>query len=404
MKTCFRISVVMVLLLIVHGVALGCDSSQHKGQCSHKASQVMPNAQAVFSEVEQLIQNDYVEPEVTEDDLWTGAIDGMLDRLIQHSDKKINTLLSPEELKKLSEGLKGEFAGIGVVIKQVEGVAFVVKAIEGGPAVGADIKAGDRILSVDGLSITGLPLEAVVGKIRGPVDSKITLLVQRDTDEREISLTRAPVRVDPVVGTLLEGDVGYIRIISFADETIKTLDDTYTALVAKGAKRLVLDLRDCPGGAFESSVAVTERFLPKGTTITYLKDRKGEEKYYKSGKGTKYELPMVVLVNGGTASGGELVAAALADNGRARLVGERTFGKGTVESVHELSNGWGVKLTTALFYSPDGENWQGSGIMPDFVAGTGDKEWETPSAYEPVDPNADAQLQTALSVLQLNGK
>ncbi|TNF33300.1 MAG: S41 family peptidase [Deltaproteobacteria bacterium] len=365
-------------------------------------ARAMPDAHKVFDEAVRLIDAKYVDGARPDDQLWTAALEGVLDRLVQVEGVTINALLSPADLAELRRGLAGSIVGVGVVIEPFEQVLFVKQVIPGGPAADAGVQAGDRILAVDGASVRGLSLADAVDRIRGPKDSKITLMLQRDTEEWEATLTRAPVRVDSVFGQLLDGGLGYVRIDAFGAHTVARLDAVLAELKAKGPKGLVLDLRGCPGGRLEVAVEVADRFLDRGETVVTLARRGGKSDVHRAKvAATVPGVPIAVLVDHESASGAEILAAALTDHRRAILVGERTLGKGSVEELLELSNGWALKLTVARMVSPNGTSWHATGLAPGFPVGA--QGWKDPgyTVSASADPDHDAQLKAAMSLLQM---
>lgn len=355
----------------------------------------VPDAQATFNEIKALIEDNYVD-EVSQDALWTGAIQGMMGSLLQMEGHPTNQLMTPAELEQLKVGISGEISGIGVMIQDVSGILVITDLIDGGGAAAAGLLADDRILAIDGERIKGMSLAEVAGRIRGPVDTTVSLLVQRDTEEWEVEVSRSRVAVPHVWSDLLDGGVGIVGIDSFTDRTAEEVSQQVEALMDRGAHQLVLDLRRCPGGLLDSAVEVAGMFLPKGATIMSI-DWSGEadrDVRAVKRKGAFADLPLVVLIDRNSASGAEIVAAALADNDRALLLGETSFGKGTVEKIFDLESGWAVKLSVAYFYAPDGTSWRGKGLTPDLPI-TGASEGQA------VTPQDDPVVQAARSVLRM---
>jgi carboxyl-terminal processing protease len=368
------------------------------------AAKPVPNAKAVFQEVLRLISEKYVDANLSEDEQWTGAIEGVLGRLIQLKEHKVNSLIDPESLKEMTAGLKGQVSGVGIVIAKVEDVVYVREVLPGSSAARASIKAGDRILAIDGKSLRGLSMTEIVNRIRGKNGTTVTLLVQRETENWNETLERRALHIDSVTGELLPDGVGYLRIANFTEGTAASLDARLASLSQGGAKRLVLDLRDCPGGLFDAALAVAERFLSPGDRILSLRRRAGNEEWKTVKKSYPHaKTPVVVLVNHGTASGAEIVAGALSQNGRATLVGDTTLGKGTVEQILELSGGWALRLSLARFYSPKGESWQGKGLTPDFLLPAAEKT-ERSVVRSKVSMEHDPQLKAAVSVLRFGAR
>ena len=360
----------------------------------------MPDAKEAFAEIAELIEADYVDGPLSEDALWTAAIDGVMSHLIQHGDHPINTLMSPEEVAELKIGTSGQLVGIGVMIERVADVVVIRGAIPGGPAEAAGLQAGDRILGVDDQRLKDMSLREVVDLIRGKEGSSVELFVQRDTEEWTASLIRGTIAVRNVETTMLSDDLGYLRIRGFAENTTAEFDDAMAALAEEGMQRMILDLRGCPGGMLESALDVSERLLPAGLRVVSMKSRDGEVEHLETESEDPWEsLPLVVLTGPHTASGAEILAEALSHHERARVVGEPTFGKGTVERVHELSHGWAVKLSVSRFLGPDGAPNLGVGVRPDLLV-PGDEATKKHVPVADLDPDADHQLSAAMELLE----
>lgn len=330
-----------------------------------KAPRTMPGAKAAFEAVTELVAKEYVDGPLDEDALWTAATEGVLGRLVQLEGHPINTLLSPQELQELMIGTKGRLVGVGIMIERVADVVVVREVIAGGPAETAGLKAGDRILGIDGERVGALDLPEIVDRIRGEEASTVELFVQRDTEEWNETITRGQVEVASVEAVMIDDARGYLRIGSFGANTVAEIDARLEELRAAGMKGLVLDLRECPGGLLEPALAVADRFLAPGATILTVTDRSGaEEAHVASEEHPWQSLPLAVLVGPSTASGAEILADALREHGRATLLGEATMGKHTVEAIHELGNGWAAKVSIRRFQSASGESRQGHGVVP----------------------------------------
>ncbi len=360
--------------------------------------EVMPDAEAKFYEVLELIDNEYVDGPLGRDELYTAALEGVMDRLIQHPHAEINALLSPRELEELHAGTAGSIVGIGVAIELVADVVVVREVIAGGPAEAAGLKPGDRILGVNGKRINATPLLEVVGEIRGEAGTTVDIFVQRDTEEWTETLTRGEVEIEAVHHRMLDARVGLLRIDAFSETTEAQVDAALASLLDEGAEALVLDLRHCPGGLLESALAVSSRFLAPGQRIVSMQGKDGDTKQIDAeGDHPWSDRPLSVLVGPYTASGAEILASALAHHGRARLVGQATKGKGTVESVHKLDNGWAVKLTVKRLFSPDGQARHGRGIEPHFIVAGNEATMKGP--FDQVTLEADPQLRAAAELL-----
>jgi carboxyl-terminal processing protease len=356
---------------------------------------VMKGSKAAFDEMVALIGKHYVDGGLSEDELWTGAMEGVLGRLVQHPQHPINVLLPPTELKELFIGTKGKLVGVGVQISTVADVVVINAVVPDSPAEKAGLLAGDRILGVDGERIRGADLASVVEKIRGEDGTPVDLFVQRDTDEWNQTITRGAVQFLSVESTMI-GTIGYLRISSFSERTAAELDAHLTEMSSRGMTGLVLDLRMCPGGLLETSVDVAGRFMPKGTRVLSVVGRDGETKSFDIEWAYQWTgLPMAVLVGPKTASSAEVLASALSEHDRAPTIGEATMGKGTVESIHEIGEGWAVKLTQARILSPNGEGRHEHGLRPDVAI----PNPETIAAVSQLDPATDPPLAAAIDLV-----
>jgi carboxyl-terminal processing protease len=359
----------------------------------------MPQARAAFDEITALVSARYVDGGFDEEALWTAAAEGVLAKLIQSSAHPVNQLLSPDELGELEAGVKGRLSGIGVVIEKQGEVLVVRDALKGGPAARAGMIAGDRILGVDGERVAAVDLPTVVGKIRGAKGTKVELFVQRDTEEWTVPVVRDDIEVPSVEARTLADGVGYLRIGAMGQSTAEHLDAALAGLRHDRVASLVIDLRGCPGGWFEAATAVAERFVPAGAELVRVRDRDGhDESITARSAGAWMGTPMVVLVGADTASGAEVIAAALREHANATLVGAPTVGKTTIESIHKLSNGWALKLSEKRFVLADGS--KGS-VRPDVpIVPT---ERERAPAMDAIDPSNDPPLATAIELLRGRG-
>jgi len=337
-----------------------------------------------FTEVFGKIKSDYVEP-VEDKKLITEAINGMLTGLDPHS-----AYLDAEAFKDLKVGTQGEFGGLGIEVGMEDGFVKVVSPIEDTPAFVAGIKSGDLIIKLDETPVKGLTLNDAVKRMRGKPGTKITLTVLRkgETKPLIITLTRAVIKIQSVKSKLVEPGYGYIRITQFQEHTGENMAkalETFYKQNKEPLKGLVLDLRNDPGGLLNGAVAVSAAFLPKDALVVYTEGRTedakmrltaSKENYLHSATqedylknlppGTK-NVPMVVLVNGGSASASEIVAGALQDHKRAIIMGTQTFGKGSVQTVLPLGNNTAIKLTTSRYFTPNGRSIQAKGISPDIA-------------------------------------
>lgn len=319
----------------------------------------------LFSEVLSSLQKNYVEPTKSKELIY-GAVKGMLNTLDAHS-----AFMPPEVYKEMQVDTKGEFGGLGLQIGTKENKLVVIAPIEGTPADVAGIKPGDVILKVDDQVLTkDTSLMDAVNKMRGERGSKVVLTIQRDQVANPLvfELVRDIIRIQSVKSKVLEPGIGYIRLTQFQEQTARDLSKAISKLRESNIHSLILDLRNNPGGLLTSAVEVTEQFLDSGKLVVFIKGRDGKrDEYLSSNAGALKEIPLIVLVNEGSASASEIVSGALQDWGRAVVVGTQTFGKGSVQTILPLSDGSALRLTTAKYYTPKGRSIQNTGIDPDIV-------------------------------------
>ena len=334
-----------------------------------------------FTEVFGAIKSFYVEP-VGDDKLFNGAISGMVANLDPHS-----SYLDAEAFKELRVGTQGEFGGLGIEVGTEDGFVKVISPIEDTPAAKAGVKAGDLIVKIDDKPTKGMSLSDAVNLMRGKPKTEIRLTLLRKDVEKpiEVKIIRDVIRVQSVKYKMLDDGIGYVRITQFQEHTGEYLVKAINTLQAKTPmKGLVLDLRNDPGGLLNAAVGVSAAFLPQNTLVVstdgrtedsqrklvagpedYLRGR--EKDYLKELSPIAKTVPMIVVVNGGSASASEIVAGALQDHGRAKVLGTQTFGKGSVQTILPLNNNTAIKLTTARYYTPNGRSIQAKGIEPDYV-------------------------------------
>lgn len=339
---------------------------------------------SALADVFERIKRAYVKP-VDDKTLLEGAMRGMVQQLDPHSD-----YLNAESLKHLREATDGEFGGIGIEVGLQNNRLTVISPIDGTPASQAGLKPHDMIMSINGKRTDGMSLEAAVAIMRGPIGQSLTLsiLSQGSNAPRTVTLKRAGIRSNSVQAHREAGDIGYLRISQFQTRTGADLHKALLALRQPApVTGLVLDLRNNPGGVLQGAVEVTSAFVDEGLVVyTQGRLKESNTRYPVSRNADESSLPMVVLVNEGTASAAEIVAGALQDHGRAVIMGTDTFGKGSVQSVLPLDNGAGLKLTTALYYTPNGRSIQAEGIRPDIYVAPGQV---TESSMVPMRREAD---------------
>lgn len=314
----------------------------------------------VFLKTLVTVRDNYVEP-VDSEKLFDGATTGMVKSL----GDPYSAYLDKKSFSEITDLTDGVFGGIGVVLGKKDNDFVVVAPMEGTPGDEAGIKAGDKILAVDGTSVDGMQLEDVVGKIRGKQGTEVELkLADANGNERTVRVIRGDIKVESVGGEMLEGtNIGYIRISVFNEQTGNDFAKKYMELEKQGMQALVLDLRHNPGGILGECVKVAQYIVPKGTVVS-IKDRNGNT-FVEESNLEKVKYPLAVLVDHGSASAAEIVAGAVQDTGAGKLFGVQTFGKGSVQSVYKLSDNTGLKLTTAKYYTPSGRSIHGTGIKPD---------------------------------------
>jgi carboxyl-terminal processing protease len=355
-----------------------------------------------FGTVKDTLLKNYYADGITEDDLYRAATAGMLEKL-EPKMKKWNRLLSAKEIAELKNDLKGEVVGIGVHIAfdPASGYADVLAALPGSPSEKSGILAGDKIVTVNGKLYKGMRMKDVVAEIRGKAGEPVTLSILRGDKLLPFTVTRERVLYDQPSHALLADGLGYVHIPSFTEKTPVQVKEALDDLAKKSAQALVVDLRQNPGGSFDSAVATAELFLADGTGIVTLKKKgKDEEKHVAKGRGVLTSLPIAVLVSNGTSSGAEFVTGALREGRHARIVGQHTMGKWSVQSLDDLPNGYAFKYTVSLFKTPSGKSYEGTGLAPDVEVSMDDRELARANAAKPADRLAvDVQLRTAKELL-----
>ena len=323
------------------------------------------NKLKIFSEVLSLIESNYVES-VESDTIINGAIRGMVKALDPHT-----SYLPPASYKEMQVETTGKFGGLGIEISIRDGVLTVVSPIEETPAFKVGIKAGDKIIKIEEESTLDMTLQDAVSLLRGETGSPVTITIFRDSFKapKEFTIVRAIIKVRSVVHKLYKKDIGYIKIRSFSKNTSVDLDKALAELEKKEISKLILDLRNNPGGLLNQAVEVADRFLNQENLIVYTKGRSDAQnmRFTSHDKVAGVSYPLIVLVNSGSASASEIVAGALQDLNRAIILGTPTFGKGSVQTIIPLSDGSALRLTTARYYTPSGRVIQENGIEPDII-------------------------------------
>lgn len=357
---------------------------------------------AVLCETYAQIKGDYVD-EVTDEQLVDGAVRGMIEYGLEDP---YSGYLPPSQYGEALEDLSGEFSGIGAEVGMENTVEpqdlssctvvtatcamVVISPLDGSPAEQAGLRAGDRILAIDGNSTAGESVNSLVFEVRGEAGTDVTLTVERGDERLDITITRAVIDLQEVSAELLDGGIGYIRLTSFTDRSPGLFRDALQSLLDQGADGIAFDLRGNPGGYIVAAQGIGSEFVASGGLLfTVESDGNVQEWRSENGILQSSEVPVVVLVDGGSASASEIVAAALQENGRATILGEPTFGKNTVQIWNNLPNGGGLRLTTDRWFTPDHNSVAPDGVQPDVVV------------VAPADPtsSADPQLDRAVEIL-----
>jgi carboxyl-terminal processing protease len=348
------------------GFAACVVSIRLSGSWSLFPSRDLDRSTGYYREVLKTVNENYVDPDAAGFDALTRhSIHGMVETLDPHSE-----YLESKDNQELEEDLDGEYGGIGVEVEMRKGAFAVIAPIPGSPGDRAGIAQGDLIESIDGKPVDhGLPMDKVVDKLRGKPRTHVRVGLLRPSDGKrlDLDLIREVVKVISVRGArVIDSATGYIQVTEFSDHTGEQFDDALNGLLAKGIDSLVIDLRNNPGGLLDAAVEVAEPFFKKGDLIVYTEGRRpaDEEKYFSETEGTPVKIPVAVLINGDTASAAEIVAGALKDTGKAVVVGERSYGKGSVQTIFKLKNGEGLRLTTAHYFTPSGVMINAHGVAP----------------------------------------
>ncbi|MEO7601522.1 MAG: S41 family peptidase [Gammaproteobacteria bacterium] len=368
MNTTFRNLLILSLgLMLGLSLAIGRGVLAQREDAAVAASPLPLEELRTFTEVFAKIKSDYVEP-VEDKTLLEYAIRGMLSGLDPHS-----SFLDAKDFQELQIGTTGEFGGLGLEVGMEDNLVKVISPIDDTPAQRGGVQAGDLIIRLDDTPMQGVALNEAVNMMRGKVGTNITLTILRKGEEKplQITLTRAVIKVKSVKTQMLEPGFGYVRVSQFQGQTGTNMVDAISKLKEENGgalKGLVLDLRNNPGGVLGAAVAVSDAFLEKGL-IVYTQGRANDSelKFNATPEDVLKGAPLVVLVNSGSASASEIVAGALQDQKRAIVMGEKTFGKGSVQTVLPMTNDSAVKLTTARYYTPSGRSIQAEGIVPDMV-------------------------------------
>jgi len=395
-----KIAFFVVAIMLIASFSMGGYEAPKDPKLNSKED--LYNQVELFSDAISVIRSEYVD-EVDSKKAIYGALRGMLSSLDDYSQ-----FMDIDEYKELTSEAKGEYGGIGVEITLKDGILTVITPMAGTPAEAAGIKPGDKIVRINGKTTENITLNDSVKIMRGDPGSQITLTIWRDKDEKilDIPMKRAKIKIDSIKDAyLIEGKTGYIRLVEFQEHCARDLETALKKLEKEGMDSLILDLRNNPGGLLESAIDVSEKFLPMDKIIVSTKSRSPSQNavYKSSGILTHREYPLVVLVNEGSASASEIVAAAIQDNKRGVVLGAKTFGKGFVQTVIPLKDNSALRLTTAAYLTPSGKSISKQGVMPDVVVEQEDlKNKKKPSSdiFEKLENGKPAKKRDALTELK----
>lgn len=364
---------------------------------SSEAQASMDDIENKLKSLQELINqyyyySDEVDMNMIADEIYSAYINGLED--------KYSAYYTADEMTSRLESVNGSYCGIGAVVSQYDsGEVVILLPYEGSPAAEAGLRQGDIILSIDGTSLTGMELDSAVAVVKGEEGSSAVFKVKREEEEFEVTITRRQVDIPTVSSEIKEGNIGYIQITSFELATVDQFTQAVDKLIEQGAKGIVFDLRDNGGGALDAVLDMLDYLLPEGL-LMYVEDKYDNRKNYTSDKNCADEkIPMAVLINGKSASASEVFTGALQDYERAKIFGTKSYGKGVVQNLIPLSDGSGIKITIAEYFTPKGRNFDGNGIDPDEVV-------ELPQEKEAYDENGylkegyDTQLNAAVKYLK----
>lgn len=351
------------------------------GQVKHKTGEIEALINAYYL--------DEIDGQQVEDTMYTGMVAGL--------DDPYSVYYSKEELESMEEATAGEYSGIGATLSQDPETKeiSVVSCFTGTPAEEAGLLPGDVITGWNGSPVSDMELSELVSKIKTDPDEHLTLSIERDGEELEVELTRRAVEIPTVEYEMLEDQIGYIRLLEFDEVTAQQFEDAMSDLEIQGMEKLIIDVRNNPGGVLQTVCDMLDQLLPEGM-IVYTEDKNGKRTEYTSDEEHQFTKPLAVLVNGNSASASEIFAGAVQDYGIGTIVGTTTFGKGIVQKIFYLSDGTGLKLTVAKYYTPKGHDIHKKGIRPDVEVELN----EVLQNQSSISHEEDNQLQKAISVLQ----
>lgn len=386
------LSWVFLAVLLVGNLFIGARLYSQEADSGERESAY--DHMALFTTAMEQIRRNYVDEDKTAyKDLIYGAMKGMLQSLDSHS-----AFMDPDMFSDMKEDTSGHFGGLGIVISMRNNVLTIVAPMEDTPGSRAGLLSGDHIVEIEGESTEGITLQEAVRKLRGPPDTDVTIkIVRPETSEiEEHTITRAVIAIDSVKDAeFIDEGIGYIRITQFNNPTGDDLKAALSDLREQGLEGLVLDLRNNPGGLLTAAIEVAQQFIPRGDLIVYTQGRDDRriQRYTSRERRPASDFPIVVLINEGSASASEIVAGALQDHRRAILVGEKTFGKGSVQSVLPLDDGSALRITTAKYYTPSERVIHDRGIEPDIVVSIPPEDWRALLIKRSRPENAEIELE-----------
>ncbi|MEN6316059.1 MAG: S41 family peptidase [Clostridiaceae bacterium] len=348
-----------------------------------------------FNEVRKILKEDYY-LEVDENKLVEGAVGGLAESLKD----PYTVYFNKDQMKSFMEKSEGSYVGIGVTVNtDVNGLLTIIEPFENSPAQQAGMQKGDKIVKVDNKDVTGISDEnMIISLIKGKENTKVKITVYRPDEDKylQFDVVRKRIKASNIKSEIINGNIGYIKLVMFDSEIADYFRNDLEKMLKKGIKGLIIDLRDNPGGSYEQVVKIADSLLPEGT-IVYTEDREGKKDVKLSNKAA-YDLPLVILTNGNSASASEILAGAVKDNGRGTLVGTNTFGKGLVQELRMLADGSGIKVTISRYFTPSGVCIHGVGIKPDIEIDVPDEYKDIPVSQIP--RNKDVQLQSAIEAVK----
>ncbi len=350
-------ALVLLIPAIMFVVAMGVGGAQ----------QTSPDLFSPVSQVYQTIKNYFYQPDQVNDQQ---ALYGALKGLVEQLDDPYSEFFDPEGLQNFESSLQGEFSGVGIEITIKDNVLTVIAPLAGTPAEEAGVKAGDQIVKIDGESTDGITLSEAAVKIRGEVGTTVSLTVRhKDGTEEEIPIVRGKITVEAITSKLVDNDrIAYIQLSRFDDSVTLELDRALNGFDLNAIDGIILDMRNNPGGLLSAAISVSSRFVDNGIIVSTSSRISGDQKYYSTGNSVP-DLPLAILINGGTASAAEITAGAIRDHEMGILIGEQSFGKGVIQQLFNYSDGSALKLTIGEYRTPNGNVVQGVGLTPDVVVG-----------------------------------